>query len=395
MVTITPVELATAAAAILTAAAEILHARRCHRLARLAFGPDRRPAWWARSAPALRVASIAALCWGLATLLTLTPKAHVAETIPDSQRRHVLIVQDVSPSMRLKDAGPNADQSRTKRGAEVMESFFQRIPVEIYLMSVVACYNGAKPVVVDTKDLEVVRNIFAELPLQYAFPAGKTDLFSGIAEAIKIAQPWQPRSTLLLLLSDGDTVPATGKPKLPASIADVLVIGVGDPRAGSFIDGKMSRQDAGTLRQIATRLGGVYHDGNQKHVSSELLAQLTVIPRKSALDRLTRREYALIACLLGACTLAFLPVLLHYRGTRWKPGVHVGKNLAPQAARKSLAQDAALTNVQRGRQSRQLKISTTISRKTLTSMRSSQPGPECQAGKSPDFSTRRRMGCGQ
>jgi Ca-activated chloride channel family protein len=324
MVTISPVELATAAAAILAALAEVLHARRCRRLARLAFGPAERPALWARLAPALRVAAIAALCWGLATLLTLPPKAHVAESIPDQQRRHVLIVLDVSPSMRLKDAGPNADQSRAKRAGEVMESFFRRIPVEIYLMSVIACYNGAKPVVVDTKDLEVVRNIFGELPLQYAFPAGKTDLFSGLTEAMKIAQPWQPRSTLLLLLSDGDTVPATGMPKLPASIADVLVVGVGDPRAGSFIDGKMSRQDAGTLRQIAARLGGAYHDGNQKHVSSELLAQLTVIPRKSAFEQLTRREYALIACALGACALAFLPVLLHYHGTRWRPGVPVG-----------------------------------------------------------------------
>ena len=137
----------------------------------------------------------------------------MAETIPDNQRRHILIVLDVSPSMRLKDAGPNADQSRLKRAADVMESFFQRIPIEIYLMSVVACYNGAKPVVVDTKDLEVVRNIFGDLPLQYAFPAGKTDLFSGLAEAVKIAQPWQPKSTLLLLLSDGDTVPATGMPQ--------------------------------------------------------------------------------------------------------------------------------------------------------------------------------------
>ncbi len=117
-----------------------------------------------------------------------------------------------------------------KRAADVMESFLQRIPVELYLVSVVACYNGAKPVVVDTKDLEVVRNIFGDLPMHYAFPAGKTDLFSGLAEAVRIAQPWQPKSTLLLLLSDGDTVPATGMPRMPASIADVLIVGVGDPR---------------------------------------------------------------------------------------------------------------------------------------------------------------------
>ena len=162
--------------------------------------------------------------------------------------------------------GSNADQSRMKRASVLMDSFLERIPVELYLVSVVACYNGAKPVVVDTKDLEVVRNIFGDLPMQYAFPTGKTDLFSGLTEAAKIAHPWQPRSTLLMMISDGDTVPATGMPKMPASIADVLIVGVGDPRQGSFIDGRMSRQDTSTLRQIAARLGGIYHDGNSKHI---------------------------------------------------------------------------------------------------------------------------------
>ena len=319
-------ELVAAAVAILAAAAETLHARRTRRLARLAFGPNRRPAPWARFAPALRVAAFAALGWGLVTLLELPPKVHVAQVVPDKDRRHILIVLDVSPSMRLKDAGPNADQSRMKRASVVMESFIDRVPIELYLMSVVACYNGAKPVVVDTKDLEVVRNIFNDLPMHYAFAAGETDLFSGLAEAAKIAHPWQPKSTLLLMLSDGDTVPATGMPKLPASVADILIVGVGDPRQGSFIDGRMSRQDASTLRQIAARLGGVYHDGNQKHLSSALLTGLTVIPRKSAFERLTRREYALIACGLGASVLALLPVLLHQFGTRWRPGVRASNS---------------------------------------------------------------------
>ena len=78
-------ELAAAAVAILATAAESLHARRCRRLARLAFGPNRRPAAWARFAPALRVAALAALCWGLVTLLELPPKVHVAEAIPDKR----------------------------------------------------------------------------------------------------------------------------------------------------------------------------------------------------------------------------------------------------------------------------------------------------------------------
>ncbi len=336
-------ELAAAAVAILATAAETIHAGRCRRLARLAFGPDRRPAPWARVAPALRIAALGALSWGLVTLLELPPKVHVAETIPDRERRHVLIVLDVSPSMRLKDAGSNADQSRMKRASVVMESFLQRVPVELYLLSVLACYNGAKPVVVDTKDLEVVRNIFSDLPMHHAFAAGKTDLFSGLTEAAKVARPWQPKSTLLLMISDGDTVPATGMPKMPASVADVLIVGVGDPRQGSFIDGRMSRQDTSTLRQIAARLGGVYHDGNTKHISTATLNQMTVIPRKNAFEKLTRREYALLASALGATVIAFLPFLLHRFGTRWRPGVpHSERARAGSPASKRASMSAAV-----------------------------------------------------
>src|SRR4029077_13123276 len=177
----------------------------------------------------------------------------VAQAVADKDRRHVLIVLDVSPSLRLKDAGPNAQESRMKRASVVMDSFLQRVPVELYLLSVLACYNGAKPVVVDTKDLEVVRNIFGDLPMHHAFAAGKTDLFSGLSEAAKVAHPWQPRSTLLLMISDGDEVPSSGVPKMPASVGDVLIGGGGAPRQGSFIDGRMSRQDTSTLRQIAVR----------------------------------------------------------------------------------------------------------------------------------------------
>jgi len=114
----------------------------------------------------------------------------------------------------------------------LMESFFKRIAVQQYRISVVAVYNGAKPVVVDTRDIEVVRNILDDLPMEYAFTAGKTDIFSGLKEAAELAHAWRPRSTTIILLSDGDTVPTTGMPKMPASVANVLVVGVGDPVTG-------------------------------------------------------------------------------------------------------------------------------------------------------------------
>ena len=307
--------------ALLVMLGEALHASRTARVGRLAFGPSGKPAVWARSATVLRTIAAAALVWGLATLRMIPPRVHVAETIPDNQKRNLILIIDVSPSMRLKDAGQERKQTRAQRVAELMGSFFQRVPMEQYLVSLIATYNGSKPVVVGTKDMEVIRNVLNVLPMQYAFNAGKTDLFSGLEEAAKIAQPWRPKSTLVVMLSDGDTVPATGIPKMPAAVSDLLIVGVGDSRAWTFIEGRQSRQDASMLRQIATRLNGTYHDGNEKHLPTDLLQRLTLVPRGSPWVQLTRREYALILCALGASILAFLPVLLHHAGTSWQPGI--------------------------------------------------------------------------
>jgi len=202
-----------------------------------------------------------------------------------------------------------------------MESFIDRVPIELYLLSVVACYNGAKPVVVDTSDLEVVRNILGDLPMHHAFQSGQTDIFAGLIEGAKIAERWPPNSAMLLLVSDGDTVPALGMPKLPASVRRVLVVGVGDPITGRFLDGRQSRQDRSTLRQVAQRLGGVYHDGNAQHLSTDTLEFVTATAGTTAFEKLTRRDYALIALAAGSALLALLPLLLHRFGTSWRPGV--------------------------------------------------------------------------
>jgi Ca-activated chloride channel family protein len=316
-------ESAAAATFVAGAAAETWHLQRCRRLAGLAFGPKRRPALWARLAPAARVASLAAVVWGMTTLALLVPKVHLTEGVAEGDLRHLVIVLDVSPSMRLTDAGPEGKQTRMQRSAALMESFFERVAVSQYLVSVVACYNGAKPVVVDTRDGEVVRNILNDLPMQYAFRSGKTDLFAGLEEAARIAHPWPPKSGTLIVLSDGDTVPATRMPKLPDSIGGVLVIGVGDTRSGKFIDGRQSRQEASMLRQIATRLAGTYHNGNVLHVPTETLTALSKVRGRDRLARLTRREYALIAIATGSAVLALLPLALHWFGTAWQPGVPV------------------------------------------------------------------------
>src|SRR5439155_13184548 len=164
----------TAAAALLALLAEWLHGRRCRALAALAFGPRRRPLGWARTAPLWRTLAAGLLGFGLSSLLLLPPKVHKIGALPDGEIHHLVLVLDVSPSIRLVDAGPSRKQSRMQRARDVMESFFGRVPVEQYRLSVIATYNGAKPVVVDTSDLDVVRNILGDLPMHYAFPVGQT-----------------------------------------------------------------------------------------------------------------------------------------------------------------------------------------------------------------------------
>ena len=267
---------------------------------------------------------MAAMVWGFVTLLFLNPKVHRGEALQQGEKPgHILIILDVSPSMRLEDAGPELKLGRRRRAQHIMDSFFNRVPMEQHRVSVVAVYNDAKPVVVDTEDIEVIRNILDGLPLDQAFVAGETDLFAGLEEAIRIAKPWEPRSTMLLVVTDGDTIPATGMPRLPASVRDVLVVGLGDPTKGSFIDGHQSRQDTATLRQMAVRLGGTYHNGNENHISTATLKRMTGRTKPGVFEKLTEREYALIACGVGSLIFATLPILLHFFGTSWRPGTQV------------------------------------------------------------------------
>lgn len=317
----TPLLLALAAT-ILAIGAEWIHLRRVRAVAALAFGPGKRAAIPGMVAPLIRIAGLAAIVWGLATLLILPPVAHrsAIKEVEPKERQHFLLVLDVSPSMRLRDAGIGGIESRMDRARKIVESIIARTAHDKLHTSVVAVYNGAKPVVVETRDLEILHNVMSDLPMHQAFKSGETRLLDGLKEAAVVAAKWPRDSATLVLISDGDTVPATGMPKMPPSIGGVLVAGVGDPVKGSFIDGRNSRQDAATLRQIATRLGGEYHDGNIKLVPSAMLQRLGTL----SVDGKTRipslRELAILLTAVGTTLLAGLPLLLHFAGSNWNPG---------------------------------------------------------------------------
>ena len=89
---------------------------------------------------------------------------------------------------------------------------------------------------------------------------------------------------------------------------------------GSFIDGHHSRQDGSTLRQIATRLGGEYHDGNMKLVPTAMLQRLGTLATDNNARLPGQRELAIFLTTVGAVLLAGLPLLLHFAGSAWNPG---------------------------------------------------------------------------
>ncbi|MCR9244724.1 MAG: VWA domain-containing protein [bacterium] len=310
-------------AALLVLIGEVLQWNRMHRHANLLFGFGGRPRGWVRLVPLLRTLLAGGLAWSLTTLMLVEPVVHQSDEIPEEEWRHLVLVLDVSPSMMLRDAGPAGKQSRRERAKELVDSLFERVPIGKFKISVVATFNGAKPVVQDTKDIELVRHIMGALEMRYAFKKGKTRLFDGIAEAVKLGRHWRAKSALLVIVTDGDTVPATGMPELPPSFGGSLVIGVGDHIHGKFIAGHQSRQDTSTLRQVAIRMGGEFHNGNRRHVPSDVLAAAAADSRKPLIERLTLREYAMIVLVVCSVLLALLPLLLHYFGSGYRAGVPV------------------------------------------------------------------------
>ncbi|MEM9941597.1 MAG: VWA domain-containing protein [Planctomycetota bacterium] len=321
MVEILP-ELIAIAVALIAVVAEVMQLRRVRRVKRLAFGPRQKPAIWTHAVPLLRVVGLATACWGfLSLLLVVEAQVHNQTQIAENEYKHLVLVVDVSPSMHLEDAGTDGKRTRRQRASDLLESLFNRIPMRQFKITVIGVYTDAKMLLEDSKDHEVVRHIMEKMPMWHAFKPGKTKLISGIQLAAKASKNWNPGSAYILLLTDGDTVPTKGMPKLPVSVKDFFVVGVGNPNSGTFIDGHQSRQDVNTLRQIANRLRGSYHNGNQKHLTSQLVGKFLQSKEDQRKNRWNRREWALFACVLGSAIYSILPILLHYFGTGYQSGV--------------------------------------------------------------------------
>lgn len=302
---------------VLAAFAESMHRKRVNRIARLVFGANESPARWAKGEPYIRSLALAGCSWGLMILL-LVP-ATVTEVEPDPEAsKHLLICLDASPSMFLEDAGrqfagKEQDQQRMVRAGEVMRAVLDRIDGEKTRVTVFGVYTRAVPIIEETFDKSVVNNLFDGLPIFAAFEQGPTALSSSVSQAIEYSRKWQDDSTLLLVVSDGDSTDASPIRAIPKAIAETLVIGVGKTNAATNIAGHASRQDADSLRRLAKQLRGTYFDANQQHLPSELLDRLAVVQPRVG-DSVRLRDAALILFLISGMILATLLPALCFAG---------------------------------------------------------------------------------
>lgn len=303
---------------LLVSLAEWLHARRIRVAARLAFGSQGAKAWTS-VVPWLRVVSLTAFAWGLTTLLMMkieSPDDAAAKERLDAEATRLVFVADLSPSMYLPDAGPDGSQTRHDRMKEVVEGILQRVSGNLRF-GVVGFYTDSFPVVMGARDPELVRNVFNGLPLTYAMPDGQTDLGTAINRTLEIVADFPKHSTRLIILTDGDSTPLAGINPRPVSVREALVLGVGNPTKGSYIDSHQSRQEAGTLQSVASSLLGTYHDVNEKHLDTSALGDL-VVPLALPHKGLSLAQWAVLMMMLGAVINALIPVALEFFGTDWK-----------------------------------------------------------------------------
>lgn len=323
---------AAAGAAGLAALGEWLHARRVRRLAPLAFGPEAKPRAWTVLVPPARVLAFAGLVWSLVTLLAFEGSSRLQERNA-AATRHLMVLLDVSPSMETADASESGTQTRRDRAAALLRSVLERANSEQTKVTMASFYSDAMLLVKECADREVIWNFADNLPLHMAYRPGKTSLLKSLNTAGAFVKDFPRKSVTFLVLTDGDTVPDSGLTPLPSSVADLLIVGVGSPTRGTFLDGHLSRQDHANLSQLARRLGGQYHDGNAKQVPTHLLRHLTAPDARTDQFQVSLRTLAIIALGTSAAWLCLLPLLLEYFGSAWKPIVN-GAPTAVTAARK-------------------------------------------------------------
>jgi Ca-activated chloride channel family protein len=272
--------------------------------------------------PALALLALAALCVALA-------RPH-RTTLVASDRATVVLVIDVSGSMRATDVKP----SRLAAAQNAVRTFLKKVPhnVRVALIAFAGDPQVAAP---PTTDLEVVRQGLDSLGYYSGY--GGTAIGDAIAAAVDLVKPQNPNGTQtiayttianakkspvsILFLSDGHQTrgllqPLEGADRARAAGIPVYTIALGTPNGvltrppGGFGGGGGPGfgpsqipvpPDPDTLRQIAQTTGGKFFDARSAQALESAYSHLgSVVARVKGRREATNEFLGLAAILLVA-----------------------------------------------------------------------------------------------
>jgi Ca-activated chloride channel homolog len=274
--------------------------------------------------PALALLALAALCVAVA-------RPH-RTTLVASDRATVVLVIDVSGSMRATDVKP----SRLAAAQNAVRTFLKKVPhnVRVALIAFAGDPQVAAP---PTTDLDVVRQGLDSLGYYSGY--GGTAIGDAIAAAVELVKPRNQNGTQtiayttiadakkspvsILFLSDGHQTrgllqPLEGADRAKAAGIPVYTIALGTPNgvltrgAGGFGGGFGPGQgfgpsqipvppDPDTLRAIAQTTGGKFFDARSAHALESAYSHLgSVVARVKGKREATNEFLGLAAILLVA-----------------------------------------------------------------------------------------------
>jgi Ca-activated chloride channel family protein len=279
--------------------------------------------------PALLLLALATLCVALA-------RPHRSTLVP-SDRATVILVVDVSGSMRATDVKP----SRLGAAQEAVRRFLDTVPARVHV-GLIAFSGEAQVAAPPTTDHELVRQSLDTLGFFSGY--GGTAIGDALAAAVELAKPATPGSTQtiaytiasgtkslasILFLSDGHQTRGLLQPLVGAARAQragipVYTIALGTPNgvldrgAAGFGGGYGPRRipvppDPATLREIAHVTGGKFFEARSAQAVQSAYRNLgSVIGRVPGRREVTNEFLALAAILLvgaGGLSALFAPRL--------------------------------------------------------------------------------------
>jgi hypothetical protein len=298
--------------ALLAIGAELWHGRRCRTAAAMVFARPRRGLAVVAVAAAVRVTGVTVTAASLvllwhSSIVTRNSTGAVAST---GEMDRMIVIMDASNSMNLQDAGPDGSETRASRARTLIHQLINRAG-RMPRVTLVTFGESALPVVHDSRDWDVLSNVLLRQYYSTSFKSEKTDIDHAVTKSLRMARDWVKKSTVVVLVTDGEGDTAYDEFEVPPSVRQFIVVGVGSPEGRPIGRNppQVSRQDAENLQRIARLVGGEYFDGTRELLPEEYIDR-ALPPPPPAVPPETHREFALVLFAVGVAVLALLPLAL-------------------------------------------------------------------------------------